>query len=182
MKRYNIAILPCYLLMFMLFTAYNSIGQGVENHHHNDSLETNVPSRKDADLNILTPPTCFEPSTAFNGYVCLANSSAIMMHMIENVSYLNADKGMTEDFYKANGFTFVSSFDLKSDHGVKGKVYKTTFKINGSDFIRYIVLAGGLDKTIWLNITYPLLVEELMEIEILKSLQTLNLKPGTDEK
>jgi len=134
------------------------------------------------DLGILIPPPCFVVSTAFNGYICVSNGSALLMQMIENISYLQATKNMNDEFFKTNGFTFISVIDLIATSGVKGKVYKLTYVQKDQEYIRYMVFAGDLEKTIWLNITYPKIVEELMEIEILKCLQTLTLNPADNEK
>ena len=72
--------------------------------------------------------------------------------------------------------------DLKSQHDLKGKIYKLSYIHKELEYVRFMVFAGDLSKTIWLNITYPKLVDELMELEVLKSLQTLTLNPADNEK
>lgn len=175
MKRILLVIVVNYL-----FCCNYSIAQIDQN--SNDTLQYNVPKQVNADLGILIPPPCFEVSTAFNGYLCVSNGSAIMMQMIENISYLQATKNMTDDFFKTNGFTFISVIDLIATSGVKGKVYKLSYVQKDQEYIRYMVFAGDLEKTIWLNITYPKVVEELMELEVLKCLQTITLNPVSNDK
>jgi hypothetical protein len=121
-------------------------------------------------------------STAFNGYISMPNSAAIIMTQINNANYLKISEGMTEEWYAQNRLTYISSSSMTSDSGVKGKMFKSSFILEGDTWIRYMVYAGNLEKTIWLSITYPLKLEELIEGEVLKSLQSLDLNRATDEK
>lgn len=170
-----------FVIAFIIAALANiSIAQVGQN--QSDSIPVIVPTQRNADLGILIPPPCFIPAETFNGYLCLANGAAILMQIIDNVSYLSATRGMSDEFFKTNGFTFISVIDLKSNHGVKGKAYKLSYSHKDQDYIRYMVFAGDLESTIWLNITYMKVVEELMELEVLKSLQTLTLNPKDNEK
>jgi hypothetical protein len=171
-----------FTLIVLIFVISVNTGISQTEPASNDTLHKVVPVSTNVDLGIIVPPSCFEPSTAFNGYLCIGNASAIMMQKIDNVSYLQATRDMNDNFFISNGFIFISMFDLKSDHGVKGKVYKLSYVHNKQEYVRYMVFAGDLATTIWLNITYPKIVEELMELEVLKSLQTLTLNPAVNEK
>jgi hypothetical protein len=147
-----------------------------------DSMRVVIPSTENASLNILIPPAGFEVSTAFNGYISMPNSSAIIMTQINNANYLKIAEGMTDEWYVENRLTFISSGDVKSDFGVKGKFFKSSFELQADTWIRYMVYVGDLEKTIWLSITYPSKLEELIEGEILKCLQTIDLNRVSDEK
>lgn len=131
---------------------------------------------------MITAPAGFEVSKSFNGYIHFQNGCAIYMTMIENANYLRLNEGMTEDFYTKNKLTKISETEFVSDNGVKGIYYKCKFTLDEMDFTRYIVYAGDLNNTLWLNVTYPVLVEGLMEDEILKTIQTINLNPVADEE
>ena len=74
-------------------------------------------------------------------------------------------------------FNFISKEKFVSDHGVKGIQYKFWFELEGNKYVRYMVYAGDLSTTLWLNITYPKMLEELVEMEILKSIKTITLNP-----
>jgi hypothetical protein len=174
--RKELHFLGLVLVLFCFLTTSKAV------YAQQDTVAYTVPESKNAALSLLIPPPCFEPSKDFNGYLCLANGSAIMMQLIENVSYLQATQGMTDEFFRTNGFTYISVIDLKSTHNLKGKVYKLTYVHKELEYVRYMVFAGDLTRTLWLNITYPKVVEELMELEVLKSLQTLTLNPADNEK
>ena len=45
-----------------------------------------------------------------------------------------------------------------------------------------MVYVGDLNQTLWLAVTYPKMGEELVEGEILKCIQTINLNAVSDEK
>ncbi len=147
-----------------------------------DSTKYLIPQTENADLKLIVPPAGFEVSTLFNGYIYLQGSSSIIMTLIEDVNYLKICEGMTEEFYKTNRLSYISDSKFTSVAGVKGRMYKFSFKFENDEFIRYMVYAGDLKRTLWLNITYPIKFEELIEGEIIKSINSINLKPSTDEK
>lgn len=162
------------------------MGSGVsaqEGHEHNDdSLKVVVPSQEYADLSMMTPPQSFVVSEAFNGYISYQTSSAIIMTLINDAVYLKIAEGMNEDFYAKNKLTYISDEKIETDHGYKGHAFKLSFELEGDEWIRYMVYIGDLEKTLWLNITFPKLVEELVEGEILKSIQSVNINPETEER
>jgi hypothetical protein len=104
------------------------------------------------------------------------------MTLIEKVNYLKLAEGMTTEYWERNKLTLISESKLKTDNGYSGIAYKCSFVLEGKDFIRYMIYVGDLNNTLWLNITYPELAEDLVEKEVLKSIQSINLNPIHDEK
>ncbi|NRA12885.1 MAG: hypothetical protein HRT57_13085 [Crocinitomicaceae bacterium] len=169
--RLNHILLGVYILC-------SSVGFGQE-----DSLRVYVtPEKSTADLNLLTAPEGFVISEMFNGYIHYQSSTSIVMTMIDNVSYLDMEKGMTEDYFTSNDMVFVKSEKVKTDHDYGGLIYKATFTLEGQPFVRYFAYIGDLNQTLWLSITYPVKVEELIEGVILKCIKSVNLKPVKDEE
>ena len=99
------------------------------------------------------------------------------MTQINNANYLKIAEGMDDSFYAKNNLNFISKESFTSENGVKGISYKFWFELKGDRFVRYMVYAGDLSTTLWLNITYPEMLQELVEMEILKSINTINLNP-----
>ena len=168
------------LLMFVSSIQFASLSQ-------NDTITEKAilyvePEVVQAELSMLTPPEGFVVSESFNGYIHYQASSAIIMTLVKDASYLNIAKGMTEEFFEKNKLTKISDSKVETDNGTKGISYKFSFELSGQEFIRYMVYVGDLNQTLWLNITYPKHVEELVEGEILRSIQTVNLKPNRDEE
>ncbi len=126
---------------------------------------------------MLVPPTGFVVSDRFNGYIHYQAGAAIIMSMIENTNFLNIEKGMTDEFFKANQLTLIEKRNLETNIGTKGLVYKFSFVLKEKIYIRYFVYAGDLNNTLWLAITYPRDLETLVDSEILKSIQTININP-----
>jgi len=147
-----------------------------------DSIKYVVPETKYIDLSVLTPPEGFVVAEEFNGYIHYQAGAAIILTLIEHVNYIKLSEGMTEEFFKENGLTKISENAVALDNGTKGIKYKFSFEIDEMEFVRYMVYVGDLNKTLWLNITYPKQLEELVEGEILKSLQTINLNTTRDEE
>jgi len=140
-----------------------------------DSLVVQVPESIGADLSLITPPEGFVPTDKFNGYIHLEASSGIILTLIDNANYIKISEGMTDEFFRKNNLTFIEKQSFESDNGVKGIYYKCSFLTGETPFIRYIVYAGDLNRTLWLNITYPTKLEELIESEILKTIQTIQI-------
>lgn len=152
------------------------------NRQNEDSMQVVVPQSVYADIRMMTPPAGFIVSTGFNGYINYQTSSAIQMTFIENAIFVKITEGMNEDFYKQNKLNYISDSTFVSQYGVKGHLYKLWFVLEGHTYIRYMVYAGDLKNTLWINITYPKMVEELVEDELIKSINTINLNPSVDEK
>jgi hypothetical protein len=150
-------------------------------HESKDSLIVIKPEEKLADLGFIIPPEGFESTDLFNGYLHAMAGCGIIMTMIDNVNYIKMDEGMTEEFFVSEKLEFIKKDSFTSDNGISGIHYKSTFVIEEQSFVRYLVFAGDLNKTLWLNITYPSKLEAIMEPEILKSIQSITLNPTRDE-
>lgn len=144
-----------------------------------DSLKYVVPAASKAELSYIVAPDGFTVSKDFNGYIHKAASTAIMMTLIDDVTYTIMDGTMTDEYFSENNFKFISKSKIVSESGINGVQYKLSFTSGDRDFIRYMVWAGDLNKTLWLNITYPKTEEVLVELEILKAINSINLNtPG----
>ena len=179
----KLVLLKLFTLSLLLFIGVSCFAQEERtgNDTRKDSLEVVVPTSSHADIKMLVPPVSFEPETErFNGYFSHTTGAAIVMTMINNVNYLNLAKGMTEEWFANNGFTLLEEKSIVTDSGYKGRSYKCSYvhpENKEVEMIRYQVYIGDLQNTLWLSITYSPLMEELLEDEILKSFQTVNLKP-----
>lgn len=175
------AILSMSVVLFILYFSigYSQIDSSKSSNdgEYQDSVQYLKPEMKDPNIDMIDPPESFVVSEAFNGYISYESSAAIIMTQINNANYLKIAEGMNESFYKANKLNFISKKKFVSDNGVKGVMFKLWFDLKGNKYIRYMVYSGDLEKTLWLNITYPQMLEELVEIEILDSLKSINLNP-----
>jgi hypothetical protein len=129
-----------------------------------------------AELSMLTPPDGFVKSDQFDGYYNPNMGAAIMMSIIDKVPYSILKASMTEEFFTENKLTKISESPLVVSDKMRGVVYKCSFNTQGHDFIRFIIYAGDLTKTLWINVTYSALLDEQLEPEIMNSLKTINIK------
>lgn len=169
-------------LILLLITSVSLAQTDTSQAGQSDSLTVVTPEQKNADLNMITPPEGFEATDKFNGYLHSQASTAIIMTMIENSNYINMERGMTDEFFAQKQMTLVKKEEFTSDHGFSGLIYKCTFVLQEMNFVRYFVFAGDLNRTLWLNITYPLQMEGLVEGEVMKAIRSINLNPAKDEK
>lgn len=134
-----------------------------------------MPKQSPANLKMIVAPAGFVVSDRFNGYIHYQAGAAIIMSMIENSNFLNIEKGMTDEFFKTNHLNLLEKRNFESDFGTKGIIYKCSFVLKEKEHIRYFVYAGDLNRTLWLAITFPKDVEALVDGEILKCIQTINI-------
>lgn len=168
--------------LFVLFTAVTMAQEPTKDTTSRIEPQITEPQAQAGNLDMLTPPATFEVSPAFNGYLSKKTSSAIIVTLIEDVTFPLLADGMTPEFYAENKLKFISESDVKTSFGNLGKMYKSSFVLEGDEFMRYMVFIGDLEKTLWLNITYPAIVEPIVEAEIIKCIDSVNLNPVRDEK
>lgn len=148
---------------------------------YEDSVLYVEPQTMEADLDMYTPPSSFEVSPAFNGYLDKAHGAGVIMMFITDLHFARLAEGMNEEFFNKNKLNFISETDFESDHGYKGKFYKFDFNHNNSRFIRYMVYAGDSSGTLWLTVTYNELVEEILELDLLDSFKSININVTENE-
>ena len=168
--------------LFMLFpTTVILFSQNITLANKADTINIE-PHSYSADLSMINPPEGFVVAKEFNGYIHYQMATAIIMTYIEGANYINLDKGMTPAFYRENKLNFISKEKIVTKNGSKGLSYKFFFTLEETDFIRYMVYIGDLNNTLWLNITYPKMADELMVDEVAKVIYSAQLKPRVNEK
>jgi len=162
-----------FTLFFLPFIAFVQVNQSDKD--VNDKTLFTTPEVINVNLEVIESPEGFEVSPSFNGFIHYQASTAIIVSLIKKVNFRKLSEGMNQEFYKKNKLKYISEKKIVSKAGVKGVWYKFNFNLEGNTFGRYMVYAGDLNKTIWLNITYPLRLEDLIETEILKCIQSIDL-------
>ncbi|MFA5573995.1 MAG: hypothetical protein WC994_02950 [Brumimicrobium sp.] len=160
------------IYFFILFISLPTLSQeeGI-----NTTKIYDEPEVSPAKLSFLAPPEGFVPSTDFDGYINVSIGGAILMSVIDNVPYSILKASMTDEFFKENQMVRISETALKISEDIQGVVYKCSFETQGHKFIRMIVYAGGLTKTLWLNVTYPEIMDEQLYAAMMRSFQSINL-------
>jgi len=159
-----------------LFLSFSVLSQGnTDGTSKEDRSLITTPEIIEVNLEVIHPPEGFQVSPSFNGFIHYQASSAIIVNLIKKVNYRKLTDGMNQEFYDKNKLEYISEKKIISDNGTKGIWYKFNFNIEGSAYGRYMVYAGDLNKTLWLNITYPLKLEDLIESQLLDCMQTIDL-------
>ncbi|MCF8268698.1 MAG: hypothetical protein K9I25_01910 [Crocinitomicaceae bacterium] len=140
-----------------------------------------APVQCPADLKLITVPEGFIESTSFNGYIHLNSATSIVMTSIEHINFIRLCAGMTPEFFAQNGLTLNEEKEFTSRENVPGKYYKASFIIDEIPHVRYIVFSGDLNRTLWLNITYPKMFEALISAEVSAIIESIKA-PVSDEK
>jgi|TARA_B110000305_G_scaffold242168_1_gene320685 hypothetical protein len=135
-----------------------------------------TPTTKNANIYAIDAPEGFDTTSSFNGYLSIQNSAAIIMLQLENSNYIRIFKAIDQSYLDRNKLRLIEKGDLKTRSGDKGKFLTLSFDLNGDVFIRKMVFIGDTKNTLWLNITYPKDLEELLEQPIEQSIKTANLE------
>jgi hypothetical protein len=135
-----------------------------------------TPTTKNANIYAIDAPEGFDTTSSFNGYLSIQNSAAIIMLQLENSNYIRIFKAIDQSYLDRNKLRLIERGDLKTRSGDKGKFLTLSFDLNGDVFIRKMVFIGDTKNTLWLNITYPKDLEELLEQPIERSIKTANLE------
>ena len=141
----------------------------------NNVLAQKIPSTKNANIEAIAPPVGFEVSTAFNGYISMQNSAAIIMLQIDHSNYIRMFDAIDEDYIDRNKLELISKEKILTTSGDKGKGLTLSFDLNGDAFIRKMIFIGDTKRTLWLNITYPKHLQELIEKAVDESVKSTNL-------
>ena len=173
-------IITCVFASLSLFNF--SLSQEGRKHKTSKDTVYVTPKNIDVDISVLTPPAGFEESPSYNGYIDYKNSAGIIISVITDVNFLKLDEGMNKKFYSKNKLMLVKKNRILTNEGVKGIQYILSFELEGVEFVREIVYLGDLKNTLWLNVTYPKSVQELMADEILKSIKSVKFKEINYEK
>jgi len=154
-------------LLFLLISGFS--------YSQNDTVYLE-PNPVPASLDLISVPSTFTASDKFNGYMDASSGASIIMTLIENISYPVLSKSVNADFEPQNNLHKMAEGSINANSGLKGVWYKYSFEVDAKmpqdstknmEFIRYMVFIGNLQKTLWLNITYPKMIDELMDPEML---------------
>lgn len=147
-----------------------------------DTLFVTKPELGTPLVTCMTPPEGFVVSEAFNGYIHFQTNSTILMQSILGANYFQLSSTMNEDFFKRNNLRFVSEEKVVCADGTEGICYRSNFTLETTEFVRLTIYIGDLNNTLWLNITYPVMVQSLVEKPIQEAIVSINFKQAFDEE
>lgn len=173
-----IVILAC------ISSCYSTFAQSSEDSvkwKNQTAANVSQPKILEPDIRCFTAPEGFIISEAYNGYVHFQTSTTVLIQRYENVNLFQLRDAMTEEFYQKNNLRFISQEDFKTEDGTNGIMYRCEFELKDTKFVRYMVYIGDLNHTLWINITYPDVVEALVKEPLLNSIYTTTFKAVAHE-
>lgn len=168
--------------VLFIFTSLSSHAQQDTTAASSEEPSYVIPAPVKVNLSMITPPQEFQISPSFDGYINFQSSSAIIMTLIADVNYVKIKESITDDWFKSNNLTKLSEKEFVSEYGIPGTWYKSTFTIKETEFYRYTVFAGDLKQTLMLNITFPVMVKDIVENAMLLSINSINFNPTNHEE
>ena len=148
----------------------------------NDNVQYITPKLSEPNIKCVTAPEGFVVSKAFNGYIHYQTSSTILIQYVEKATYLQLAEGMDEAFFSRNKLNLVSKTPFETEDGVSGIIFSCTFTLKEAEFVRDIVYLGDLNNTLWLNITYPVMVESMVKELLMSSIMSSQFKLAKNEE
>lgn len=153
------------LIPVMVFTQEDKLSAFIEEQNaklvYHESKLKKVPN-----LNLLIiPPEYFEEDATLNGFVHRGSATTIQILEVEGVSYNTIDAGMTPEYIASQGFEFVQRKDFQTVTGQTAVIYFVRFISNNIEYERCMFFTGN-NKTIWVNVNYPLSIKKLIYPQI----------------
>ena len=153
------------ILIFCIFVILNGI-IFCQNEIVNDSLPklTQV-----ADFNVcLVVPQYFEVDVAINGFQHQGSMATIQVQELSKVTISAFEKNMTPEYFETQGFTFKHKKQIILDNASNALLYYVGFQTDELEFERIMFFTENKEnnKMIWINVNYPLIMKNLLEIAI----------------
>ncbi len=128
------------------------------------------------DIHCLTPPEGFTEYDGFPGYIHLATSSSISVHVVNNRTIVDAAENLNDEYFRANGLEFISKEEVVVNSGEKGLLYKVSKSSNDELVYQYTLFVGDMNGVLWISGSYFAKYAEVVEKPLLESLMTTKLK------
>ena len=158
------------ILFLLTFLIISLCGFSQENI---DSVAYHVPG---TDISFL-PPKYFIVLPQKNTLLHPPTSSTIQVNEIDGTAYSMLVKNITPEYIEKQNAHFISRKDTVTDDGKKATLFLVSFTVEAKDslhtqleFERYMFFTGNYQKTIWINVNYPVIARQVIAETLLNSL------------
>ncbi len=125
----------------------------------------------------IVPPKYFVVLPVKNTLLHPPTSSTIQINEIDGTAYSMLVKKITPEYIEKQNAHFISKKELVTDDGKKATLFLVSFTVTAKDslhtqmeFERYMFFTGNYQKTVWINVNYPVIAREAIADVLLKSL------------
>ena len=130
----------------------------------------------------IVPPEGFKKVNFYVGFFNYSNGASIQIEPIDSIAYVLFAEGFTKEVLQPQGVSLISKEDVRTDEGKTGILITSSFNVVQTNettqkeetrrYERLTYLTGDMNRTIFINANYPVLVKELVHEPIKKSLLT----------
>jgi hypothetical protein len=124
----------------------------------------------------IVAPTGFKKVDFFKGFFNYSNGASIQIESVTDIAYVLVAEGFTQQNLEAQGVTLIKKENITNPNGQNGILITLRFNVTENEEIRQYerlsYLTGDMNKTIFLNANYPVLVKDLVYEAIKTSLLT----------
>ncbi|GAB4452269.1 MAG: hypothetical protein Fur0028_07810 [Bacteroidales bacterium] len=136
----------------------------------------------------ISPPKNFKPVDNIRGFIHLATTTSITCTEIKGYHYSQLSDQLTSEYIASQNAFLNATEDVVTENGMPGKLLTISFTIPAKDslhkdtpFERLMLFTGDLERTVWLNATYPQSVKRFVSAIVRKSLLSVKLN-NTDKQ
>jgi hypothetical protein len=127
----------------------------------------------------ITPPLYFKASTTFNGFIHDGAGATIQISETEGKPYPYMAQAMAnEENLKKQGITLISQEKVTIISGKQAIMLVIGFEVKGPkqtfNYERIVFLTGDYNKTIIINMNYPVAAKDILFQVLKQSLLTVN--------
>lgn len=136
----------------------------------------------------ISPPKNFKPVESIRGFIHLATTTSITCTEIKGYHYSLLANQLSSEYIASQNAVLNNAEDVVTDNGLNGKLFTISFTVPAKDslhkdtpFERLMLFTGDMERTIWLNATYPQSVKRFVSAIVRKSLLSVKLN-NTDKQ
>ncbi|MDD2386309.1 MAG: hypothetical protein PHP52_05950 [Bacteroidales bacterium] len=120
----------------------------------------------------LIPPEHFVADPTINGFVHPGSATTIQIIEIPDKPYTVIDEAMSETHIKSQGYIYKERQEIITETGKKAAIYFVGFTSNDVEYERVMFFTGE-QKTVWININYPLSIKKLVFPAVVATLKSV---------
>jgi hypothetical protein len=124
----------------------------------------------------IIPPTYFELSTQFQGFIHLPTASTIQISVLDTIPFMYMRKGFTNEELISQGATPIQREEVKTAAGDPALLIVFGFTANEHEFERIMLITGDYQRSVILNANYPVLGRENLHEVLKQSVLSVQLK------
>lgn len=116
----------------------------------------------------IIPPKHFEKTDLYKGFLHKPTNTSLVASKAENQNSIAFNKGLTQEYFKSQGLTFIKSETIKTPDW-EGVLYYTSFRVKEVDMQRMMLVMGDYNDTYIVMANFPAMFASQLTVPLRES-------------